>query len=63
MTGTFMAVEIAETGQALRRQLDANRETTAKLAADLRAGAPPSSPRSRAAAPIMRLCFSSTRSN
>ncbi len=40
MTGTFMAAEIAETGAALRRQLDANRETTARLAAELRAGEP-----------------------
>ena len=40
MTGTFMAAEIAETGRALRRQLDANREATARLAAELRAGEP-----------------------
>jgi glucosamine--fructose-6-phosphate aminotransferase (isomerizing) len=40
MTETLMAAEIAETGQALRRQLDANRATTAKLAAELRAGEP-----------------------
>ncbi|HXZ17026.1 MAG TPA: SIS domain-containing protein, partial [Roseiarcus sp.] len=37
---TFMAAEIAETGQALRRQLDANREATQRLAAELRAGDP-----------------------
>ena len=40
MTGTFMAAEIAETGQALRRQLDANRDATKKLAAELRAAEP-----------------------
>jgi glucosamine--fructose-6-phosphate aminotransferase (isomerizing) len=40
MTGTFMAAEIAETGQALRRQLDANLEATARLADELRAGEP-----------------------
>ena len=40
MTGTFMAAEIAETGQALRRQLEANREATTRLAAELRAGQP-----------------------
>ena len=40
MTGTFMAAEIAETGQALRRQLDANREATQRLAAELRASDP-----------------------
>ncbi len=58
MTGTFMAAEIAETGQALRRQLDANREATAKLAAELaRAASPPSSRRSPAAAPITRPLF------
>ena len=40
MIGTFMAAEVAETGQALRRQLDANRDATKKLAAELRAGSP-----------------------
>ena len=40
MTETFMAAEIAETGEALRRQLDANREATRNLAAELRAGEP-----------------------
>src|SRR5208283_4639000 len=40
MTGTFMAAEITETGQALRRQLDADRDATKKLAAELRAGEP-----------------------
>jgi glucosamine--fructose-6-phosphate aminotransferase (isomerizing) len=40
MTGTFMATEIAETGQALRRQLDANREASERLAAQLRLGEP-----------------------
>jgi len=40
MTGTFMAAEIAETGQAIRRQLDGNAEAVKKLAADLRAGGP-----------------------
>ena len=40
MTGTFMAAEIAETGQALRRQLDGNAEAVKKLAAELRAGGP-----------------------
>ncbi len=40
MTGTFMAAEITETGQALRRQLDSNRDATKKLAAELRAGEP-----------------------
>ncbi len=40
MTETFMAAEIAETGPALRRQLDANRKATQKLAAELAAGEP-----------------------
>ncbi len=40
MSETFMAAEIAETGAALRRQLDANREATQRLAAELRAGDP-----------------------
>ena len=40
MTETFMAAEIADTGRALRRQLDANRAATKTLAAELRAGEP-----------------------
>ncbi len=40
MTETFMAAEIAETGPALGRQLDANRKATQKLAAELAAGGP-----------------------
>ena len=40
MNGTFMAAEIAETGQAIRRQLDGNAEAVRRLAAELRAGAP-----------------------
>jgi glucosamine--fructose-6-phosphate aminotransferase (isomerizing) len=40
MTRTFMAAEIAETGQAIRRQLDANAEAVAKLARELRAADP-----------------------
>ncbi len=40
MTETFMAAEVAETGTALRRQLDANRNATQKLAAELAAGQP-----------------------
>jgi glutamine---fructose-6-phosphate transaminase (isomerizing) len=40
MTQTFMAAEIAETGEALRRQLDANRDATRKLAAELCADGP-----------------------
>jgi glucosamine--fructose-6-phosphate aminotransferase (isomerizing) len=40
MTETFMAAEIAEAGAVVRRQLDANREATARLAAELRAGDP-----------------------
>ena len=40
MTETFMAAEVAETGRALRRQLDANRAATSRLAAELRAGDP-----------------------
>jgi len=38
MSGTLMAAEIAETGDALRRQLRANASATADLAAELRAG-------------------------
>ncbi len=38
MSGTLMAAEIAETGEALRRQLRANASATADLAAELRAG-------------------------
>ncbi len=37
MTQTFMAVEIAEAGAVVRRQLAANAALTAKVAADLRA--------------------------
>jgi glucosamine--fructose-6-phosphate aminotransferase (isomerizing) len=40
MTGTFMASEIAETGQAIRRQLDGNAEAVRRLAAELQAGGP-----------------------
>jgi glutamine---fructose-6-phosphate transaminase (isomerizing) len=40
MTETFMAVEIAEAGAAIRRQLDANSEATARLASELRGGRP-----------------------
>jgi glucosamine--fructose-6-phosphate aminotransferase (isomerizing) len=40
MTGTFMAAEVAETGQAIRRQLDANAAAVRKLAAELCAGQP-----------------------
>jgi glutamine---fructose-6-phosphate transaminase (isomerizing) len=41
MAETFMATEIAETGAAIRRQLDANAQAAAELAAQLRAGDPP----------------------
>jgi glutamine---fructose-6-phosphate transaminase (isomerizing) len=41
MAETFMATEIAETGAAIRRQLDANAQAAAELAAKLRAGDPP----------------------
>ena len=37
---TLMATEIAETGAAIRRQLDANARAAADLAAELRAGEP-----------------------
>ena len=37
---TLMATEIAETGAAIRRQLDANARAVADLAAELRAGEP-----------------------
>ena len=37
---SFMATEIAETGAAIRRQLEANAQATAKLATELRAGEP-----------------------
>jgi glutamine---fructose-6-phosphate transaminase (isomerizing) len=37
---SFMATEIAETGAAIRRQLDANARAVADLAAELRAGEP-----------------------
>ena len=37
---SFMATEIAETGAAIRRQLDANAGAVADLAAELRAGEP-----------------------
>jgi glutamine---fructose-6-phosphate transaminase (isomerizing) len=40
MTETFMAKEIAETGAAVRRQLDANAGASEALAAELRAGDP-----------------------
>ena len=40
MSETFMAAEIAETGPALRRQLDANAEAVKRLADELRAGEP-----------------------
>ena len=40
MTQTYMAAEVAETGQAIRRQLEANAEAVRKLAAELRAGEP-----------------------
>ena len=40
MGETFMATEIAESGAAIRRQLDANARAVADLAADLRSSAP-----------------------
>ncbi|RBP11123.1 glutamine--fructose-6-phosphate transaminase [Roseiarcus fermentans] len=40
MSGTFMAAEIAETGLAIRRQLDGAAERIGKLADELRAGEP-----------------------
>ncbi len=40
MTETYMAKEVAETGRALRRQMDANREAAQELAKKLRAGDP-----------------------
>ncbi len=40
MIQTFMAAEIAEAGQAIRRQLDENAEAVAKLAEELRLGDP-----------------------
>lgn len=40
MTETFMAAEIAETGPALRKQLDTNRNAIQKLAAELAASQP-----------------------
>ena len=40
MSGTLMAAEIAGTGAAIRRQLEANAQATAELARDLRARAP-----------------------
>jgi glutamine---fructose-6-phosphate transaminase (isomerizing) len=41
VTQTFMAAEIAEAGEAVRRQLVANSALTAKVAVDLRALRPP----------------------